>query len=240
VLANALREANRKPRSRAEWEARFVFWQRPASETEEAQIASAASRIRRAMGHSRDLAERSWTIIEQGSYRNNTNTRAESDMDLCVCLTDAFFADGPPGEVPTLAELGRVTLTFTFDQYRAHIAWCLGQEFGSGAVTLGNKAIHLHKDDSERIHADIVPELQHACLYLRTVQHRPSDGSLNRGPAAPLPRVREVQRHFSRRGFHRPGYIRSGSREPAGISACHGCAGHGRHLADSGPDASLT
>jgi hypothetical protein len=157
VFGRALLEANRKPRNRSEWEARFEFWQKPASESEEAQIASAAKRISRALGHSRDLSLRSWTIIEQGSYHNNTNTRAESDMDLCVCLTDAFFTEGPPGDAPTLAELGRVLLPFTFEQYRAHIAWCLQQEFGMVAVTLGSKAIHLHKNDAERIHADVVP-----------------------------------------------------------------------------------
>jgi hypothetical protein len=157
VLAPALLQANRKPRSRAEWEARFAFWQKPASETEETQIASAATRIRRAVGRSRDLAQRSWTILEQGSYHNNTNTRTESDMDLCVCLTDAFFTDGPPGDVPTLTELAREPVPFTFEQYRAHIAWCLQQEFGATAVSLGSKAIHLHQNDAERINADIVP-----------------------------------------------------------------------------------
>lgn len=157
ALGRALLEATRKPRNRSEWEARFAFWQKPASETEEAQIASAAKRISRALGHSRDLAQRSWTIIEQGSYHNNTNTRAESDMDLCVCLTDAFFTDGPPGDVPTLTELAREPVPFKFEQYRAHIAWCLQQEFGAAAVTHGSKAVHLHKNDAERINADIVP-----------------------------------------------------------------------------------
>jgi hypothetical protein len=156
-LARALLEVNRKPRSRSEWEARFSFWQKPASETEETQIAAAASRVRRAMRHSGTLPHRSWAIVEQGSYHNNTNTRTESDIDLCVCLTDAFFVEGPPGDWPTMAELGREPMPISFDQYRGHIAWCLQQEFGTGAVTLGNKAIHLHKHDVERINADIVP-----------------------------------------------------------------------------------
>ena len=79
-LARALIEVNRKPRNRSEWEARFSFWQKPASETEETKLAAAATRIRRAMRHSRDLDQRSWTIVEQGSYHNNTNTRTESEF----------------------------------------------------------------------------------------------------------------------------------------------------------------
>jgi hypothetical protein len=138
TLARALLEVNRKPRNRSEWEARFSFWQKPASETEEMQIATAASRVRRAMRHSDFLPHRSWTIVEQGSYHNNTNTRAESDIDLCVCLTDAFFVDGPPGDRPTLSELRLEPLPFAFDQFRGHLAWCLQQEFGIDAVTMGS------------------------------------------------------------------------------------------------------
>jgi hypothetical protein len=138
ALARALFEANRKPRSRSEWEARFSFWQKPVSETEETKIAAAATRVRRAMRHSHDLTRRSWSIVEQGSFHNNTNTRTESDMDLCVCLTDAYFVEGPPGDSPTLVELGREPVPFAFDQYRAHIAWCLQQEFGTAAVTMGS------------------------------------------------------------------------------------------------------
>jgi hypothetical protein len=45
TLARALLEVNRKPRNRSEWEARFSFWQKPASETEEMQIASEGRRL---------------------------------------------------------------------------------------------------------------------------------------------------------------------------------------------------
>ncbi len=86
-----------------------------------------------------------------------TTTRSESDIDLCMCLTDAFFVEGPPTDCPTNAELGHEPVPFTFDQYRSHIAWCLQQEFGYSSVTLGKKAIHLHKNDSEKINADVVP-----------------------------------------------------------------------------------
>jgi hypothetical protein len=157
ALARALLEVNRNPRSRSEWAARFSFWHKPASETEETKLAAAATRVRRAVRHSRDLAQRSWAIVEQGSYHNNTNTRTESDIDLCVCLTDVFIVEGPPGDFPTMAELGREPVPFTFDQYRAHIAWCLQKEFGVAAVTMGSKAIRLHKNDADRINTDIVP-----------------------------------------------------------------------------------
>lgn len=156
-LLASLLEADRKPRNRSEWEARFSFWQKPASETEEGRIATVAGRIRDAMRHSTFLPSRSWTIVAQGSHHNNTNTRSDSDIDFCVCLTDTYFSEGPPNDWPTNAELGLEPVPFTFDQYRSHITWCLQREFGYAAVTSGSKAIHLHKNDSEKINADVVP-----------------------------------------------------------------------------------
>jgi len=154
---NALLALLGKPRNRSEWEDRFATWQKPASDTEEERITATANRVSRAMRHSHDLPQRSWMIVRQGSHHNKTNTRAESDIDLCMCLTDAFFVDGPQNDWPTNTELGRVPIPFTFEQYRNHIAWCLQQEFGTAAVTIGKKAIHLHKNDADKIDADVVP-----------------------------------------------------------------------------------
>lgn len=156
-LDELLKGLDRRPRNRSEWQARFVHWQRPASETEEAKIEAVARRIGRAMRHSGFLPGRQWRVVKQGSYHNNTNVRNGSDMDLGVCLTDAFFTDGPRYDFPGLKELGREPVPFRFDQYKSHIAWCLEQEFGRNAVRMGEKAIHIHKDDQDKIHADVVP-----------------------------------------------------------------------------------
>ena len=106
-LDELLKGLDRRPRNRSEWQARFVHWQRPASETEEAKIEAVARRIGRAMRHSGFLPGRQWRVVKQGSYHNNTNVRNGSDMDLGVCLTDAFFTDGPRYDFPGLKELGR-------------------------------------------------------------------------------------------------------------------------------------
>ena len=152
-----LKELYRRPRNRSEWQARFRYWQRPASKTEEAKIEATARRVAAALRHSAFLPQRQWRVVKKGSYHDNTNVRVDSDMDLGVCLTDAFFMDGPQSDFPTLGELGREPLPFRFDQYKAHIAWCLQQEFGARAITIGKKAIQVHKDDNEKIHADVVP-----------------------------------------------------------------------------------
>ena len=152
-----LKELNRRPRSRSEWQARFSHWQRPASDTEEAKIDAVARRISVALRRSEFLPGRQWRVVKQGSYHNNTNVRNDSDMDLGVCLADAFFVDGPQNDFPSMAELRREPVPFQFDQYKSHIAWCLEEEFGREAVRTGKKAIHIHKDNHEKIHADVVP-----------------------------------------------------------------------------------
>jgi hypothetical protein len=148
-----------KPRNRSEWEDRFTHWQRPASETEAQKIETARSRVVQALRRSTFLPTRSWEIIPQGSYHNRTNVRQDSDVDLCVCLTDVFFWDQPPGAPRAQIEtgMGFTDLNFTFVDYKNHIAKCIGDEFGAASTETGNKAIQLHKDDDTRISVDVVP-----------------------------------------------------------------------------------
>ncbi|TXH34429.1 MAG: nucleotidyltransferase [Rhodospirillaceae bacterium] len=144
-----------KPRSRSEWEQRFSFWQRPASDTEEAKIETASRRIKRALENDQAVRQLDWTIIPQGSYRNNTNVRLESDVDFCVRLNSAFFFEGPPNF--TLQHAGLYPLAFSFGDFKQAIASALIAEYGNMAVDVGEKAIHLNKDDMGRVSADVVP-----------------------------------------------------------------------------------
>lgn len=157
ILGEALAELTRKPRSRSEWKARFSYWQKPASDTEEQKIEAAQRRIGRALRRSTFLPTRQWAILPQGSYHNNTNVRTDSDVDLCVCLTDAYFTDGPPTDQPTLVELGLEPLPFTFEDFKNHIAACVRDEYGYSSLNIGKKALQVHKDDCDRVSVDVVP-----------------------------------------------------------------------------------
>jgi len=70
AFAAIIAEAARKPRNRSEWEARFTYWQKPASDTEEQQTDATAKRIARAMRHSTFLPQRQWRIVKQGMADN--------------------------------------------------------------------------------------------------------------------------------------------------------------------------
>jgi hypothetical protein len=142
-----------RPQSRAQWEARFSMWARPASDSEEGKIVAAEGRVRRALRRSLFLSNTPWSLVRQGSYHNNTNVRLDSDVDLCICLDQQFFIDAVEGPRRT----GLVQSQVPFQDFKAHIAAMLISEFGRGAVQVGRKAIHLNKDAVERVSADIVP-----------------------------------------------------------------------------------
>ena len=148
---------SQKPRSRAEWESQFGYRQKPASDTEEEKIEAAKRRVRRALLRSAAIAEHKWGLVPQGSYHNNTNVRADSDVDLVVCLLDTFFIDGPHNDRPSLSQVGLDPISFTFSDFKRHIAQCLANEYGWQSIQVGRKALHLHKDEAERISVDVVP-----------------------------------------------------------------------------------
>jgi len=82
LLAEALADLTRKPRSRTEWESRFAHWQEPASDSEEQKIDAARRRVGQALRRSSSLPIRRWSIIPQGSYQNNTNARTAFPFQL--------------------------------------------------------------------------------------------------------------------------------------------------------------
>lgn len=155
-LFGSILAAQEKPRTRSEWQDRFSFWLKPASDTEDAKIETARNKVNRALATNEFLKSRTWAIIPQGSYHNNTNVRTNSDVDLCVCLEDANFYGGPANDTPTREELGHYPLSFTFDDYKDNLATTMKNAFGA-SVTVGNKAIHIDKDESDKISIDVVP-----------------------------------------------------------------------------------
>ncbi|NYT27664.1 MAG: nucleotidyltransferase domain-containing protein [Candidatus Thiodubiliella endoseptemdiera] len=51
-------------------------------------------------------------MFVQGSYANNTNVRANSDIDICIMLKDTFSAEYPNGLTKKITGLVLATMTF--------------------------------------------------------------------------------------------------------------------------------
>src|SRR5258708_6011939 len=76
-----------------DWEATFTSWAQGPSDTEAGKCDNAEGIIRKAISASAVLSKRNVEVFTQGSYRNNTNVRLESDVDVCVRLMDLIDTD---------------------------------------------------------------------------------------------------------------------------------------------------
>ena len=93
----------------------------------------------------------------QGSYRNDTNIRGDSDVDVVLELTSAFHHDSnalPPYEQGVLASSFQPA-TYDWNSFRRETLRALEGGLGGRMVGQGNKSIKL-KADPPRLAADVV------------------------------------------------------------------------------------
>ena len=105
------------------------------------------------------LRTRGISIFTQGSYRNNTNVRKDSDVDIGILCTDTFFHDPLP-EGLTPEKLGFSDATYHYDQYKNEVEEALVNYFGRSAVKRGNKAFDVH-ETSYHVEADVAAFFEH-------------------------------------------------------------------------------
>lgn len=163
-----------KPRSLASWNERFTHWERPPSDSEEAEIHRCGAMVRNALGTSAWLLIGAAEVRPQGSYHNNTNVRRDSDMDLC--------GRGPGIQVEvaegrSAAEVNR-RLGYTYTSGRSvpdiaaqlhrEVGDALAAAFGSANVRPGNKAFRIPAVAGSRADADVVPAVRFDFVRGRT------------------------------------------------------------------------
>jgi predicted nucleotidyltransferase len=142
-----------------DWEAQFREWGKPPGKTEQDRCDNAVSAIRNAIKASDKLRIRGISIFAQGSYRNNTNVRKDSDVDIGILCTDTFFHDPLP-EGLTPEKLGISEATYQYDQYKNEVEEALVKHFGRSAVKRGNKAFDVH-ETSYHVEADVAAFFEH-------------------------------------------------------------------------------
>lgn len=154
------------------WEDKFSSWSNPPGATEQSKCDNAVRAIRSAVDASINLSIRDISVFAQGSYRNRTNIRMESDADICILCTNTYYYDLP--ENLTSNDLGISPATYTYETYKQHVKAALESHFGSYAVNTGNKAFDIHQN-TYRVDADAI-----ACFEYRKY-HR--DGNYYEGTA---------------------------------------------------------
>ena len=140
-------------------ESRIDSWANPPSETEDERCTNAISQITDAL-HSRfgnDI-----TVIKQGSHRNRTNVKTDSDVDLAIVHTGYFFPDTNGLSEADKERYAResVPASYPYSQFKNDVHAVLQGKFGSSAVERKNKCVRV-SGNSYRVNADVVPAYEH-------------------------------------------------------------------------------
>lgn len=170
------------------WRDRFSTWSRPPSDSEEAKADRAARMINDAISNHAPLETKEISVYGTGSYKNNTNTRNESDIDIAVVLHDCFFSKYPQTMPPQPEDLGHTRgVAYGLSAFRDDVGRALVAKFGSEGVTAGSKAFDVHSNTA-RLDADVAVFLEHhrytgklnvdgTWHYLEGVEMRDQDGT---------------------------------------------------------------
>ena len=97
-------------------------------------------------------------VYSTGSYRNNTNIRLGSDVDIAVVLRDAFYYRLPAGRSPEEFGLGQGT-SYGMGALRRDLGLALRDQFGAD-VEDGDTTFKID-GNSYRLPADATPFLRH-------------------------------------------------------------------------------
>lgn len=173
-----------------DWRELFKSWAKPPSETEEKKGANAARMINDALRGDEALRVRSFDVYATGSYRNNTNVRLGSDIDIAIVLTDAVFSEYPVSGPPTRELLGFTPAKYGLAEFREDVGRSLKAKFGEHGVTPTDKTFNIH-ENTYRLDADATVFCEHrrytgrtnddkSWHYYKGVETRPRDDSSKR------------------------------------------------------------
>jgi len=144
-----------------DWESTFREWSKPSSDTEQQKSDNAEKAITAAIADSPELSKRNIIVSPQGSYRNNTNVRQDSDVDICVLCKEIFFYDLPADESVTKASAAINDAHYEYSTFKNEVEIALVRKFGRNMVIRGNKAFDIH-ENTYRVDSDAV-----ACFLYR-------------------------------------------------------------------------
>lgn len=135
-------------------EQQLISWSRPVSTTEDQKCKNAISQVTAAL---RKKFGSKVSIFLQGSYRNNTNVRQDSDVDIVMRYDEAYYSDLQRLSAVDQAihESEKVSAGYNFDQLKDDTEAALREVFGTD-VERKNKCIEIY-GNTYRINADVIP-----------------------------------------------------------------------------------
>lgn len=106
-----------------------------------------------------------------GSYKNSTNIRGDSDVDIIAQLNSVFISNLTEEQK---RQLGHTPASYTWQNFKDHILTALTLTYGPEIVLQGNKSIKV-VGTSGRLSADVVPTVTYR-KYSRVEENSFLDG----------------------------------------------------------------
>ncbi len=128
----------------SEWDEKFASWAKGPGTTEQTKCENAEAAVRKALAAHEKLSSMDVTVFAQGSYRNKTNVKQDSDVDICIRLNTSFFPDYPAGKKHE--DFGNSSSSITFADYKDLVQKALEDYFGKDFVARGDKAFNIHEN----------------------------------------------------------------------------------------------
>jgi Nucleotidyltransferase domain len=143
--------------------------------------------VRNALSQATALSGRSFHVFLQGSYKNDTNIRGDSDVDIVVRLNSTFHYDLSlldAAQQARWAEAYPTRATYVWEHFRGDVLAALVAYYGAGSVNPGRNAVTIAAGGG-RLSADVVVATQYY-LYtsfgVSTSSRRPPASPSTRSP----------------------------------------------------------
>lgn len=135
--------------------AQLETWSHQGSITQSSATYGTIKRALEASGTK--YAGKSYEVFLQGSYGNDTNIYAESDVDVVIRLDSTYFYDTTALTSQELAAFksGFAVATYSYDEFKNDVISALRGSFGTDLDTSGSKAVKI-KANGTRRNADVV------------------------------------------------------------------------------------
>ena len=145
-------------------EQQLATWSRQGAVTTSKETHEA---IRRALRRWDAIHDRNYEVYLQGSYKNSTNIRGSSDVDVVAQINDLFHSnkDRLPPNQRDAHDREYAAATYRLEHFRQDVLAALRNHFGSRHIVEGNKAITVAAS-SGRLPADVV-----VCAQFRHYSH---------------------------------------------------------------------
>lgn len=162
-------------RMATDWEDQFRRWSSRASDAEGDKRERTERAIREALQDSPELSGQQVRVFAKGSYKNNTNVRLDSDVDVAVEFQEIFYwqaTNDAAGMTGADLEITPYSSPYPPERFKNDVERALVTRFGESAVHRGNKAISI-SEDSQSLAADVVPCFTHHRYTGFSYSHRP-------------------------------------------------------------------